>query len=199
MDSKTMNEQRPTGTFRPSLRFFHANAKGTGSAVRMSLLPAYDTTDGCIMLTIANQASVGARRGPNPTYPRFDWENALCVKLDFNDLTKVLQVLRGACESINDGKGLYHTSAKGATSIRLTHAVDTVQEGYVLDVCRKTGKGGDDENRARIMFSSAEALGLCEALSGAMCFICFGMPMPVSRGAAAGQAEPRRMDDATAA
>lgn len=198
MDGNTVNEQKPTGAFRPNLSFYHANAKGTGSAVKMNLHPAYGTTDGCVMMTIANQMTVGDRRGPNPTYPRFDWERALCVKLDFNDLTHVLQVMRGECESINDGKGLYHTSAKGATSIRLAHFTETAQ-GYMLDVCRKSGKGGEDENRARILFSPAEALGLCAALSGAMCFICFGIPMAVSGDAAAGQADTRRMRDATSA
>ena len=47
------------GSIRPSLCFYHANPKGTGSAVKMNLHPAHDYTDGCIMLKIANQMTVG--------------------------------------------------------------------------------------------------------------------------------------------
>jgi len=57
--SKENNERQPVGQFRPSFRFYHANPKGTGSAVKMNLHPAHDDEDGCIMLTIANQKTVG--------------------------------------------------------------------------------------------------------------------------------------------
>lgn len=63
---------------RPALAFYHANAKGTGCAVKMTLHPATVdasgiTTDGYIELTAANQMTVGNRLGPNPTFPKFDW------------------------------------------------------------------------------------------------------------------------------
>lgn len=193
-----INNQQKIGQFRPSLCFYHANAKGTGSAVKMNLHPAHDDTEGSVMLTIASQMTIGNRMGPTPVYPKFDWENSLCVKLGFTDLTHILQVLRGECESINDGKGLYHVSPRGATSIRLTHYVDSVP-GYMLDICRRTNKGENEENRARIMFNPAEAMGLCEALAGSLYLVCFGIPMLVQHDTSAYRAETKGARNVAAA
>jgi len=192
------NERRPVGLFRPNMCFYHANPKGTGSAVKMNLHPAHDDTDGCVMLTIANQKTVGDRRAANPTFSTFDWENAICVKLDFGDLTQILQVFRGECESINEGKGLYHVSPKGATSIRLAHLVDPVA-GYMLDICRKANRENDDGVRARFLFGAAEALGLCEAIAGSLYLVCFGIPMLVPHDTSAYRAEVRGGRDVFAA
>ena len=175
MNTET-KEQQPAVRYRPNLCFYHANQKGTGSAVKMNLHPAHDNVDGCIMMSIANQRTVGDRNGPTPTFPTFDWEGAIHVKLDFGDLTQVLQVFRGECESINDGKGLFHRSAKASTSIRLAHRLEPVP-GYVLDVCRKQNGGGADETRAWMLFGDAEALGLQEAIAGSMYLISFGIPI----------------------
>ena len=190
-------EERPLGQYRPNLAFYRASTKGTGSAVKMNLHPAHDDTDGCIMLTIANQKTVGNRMGPNPTFPTFDWENAITVKLDFNDLTQILQVLRGETESINEGKGLYHRSPLGMTGIRFSHMVDQVS-GYALDVSRKAGKDGE-EIRAHFLFNSAEALGICEAVTGAMYIVAFGIPMLVPHDTSAYKSEAKAMRHAAAA
>ena len=197
-----MNEQgqeaRPLGKYRPSLSFYRANPKGTGSAVQMRLHPAHDDTDGCVMLKIANQMTIGNRMGPNPTFPRFDWENAMTVKLDFNDLTQMLQVFRGECESINEGKGLYHQAPCGTTSIRLRHLVDPVS-GYLLEVYRRKGRESENENRAHMLFSPAEALGICEALAGSLYLVAFGIPMLVPHDTSAYQAAAKELRNANAA
>ena len=177
-------ENRQPGRYRPNLCFYHANAKGTGSAVKMNLHPAHDNTDGNIMLTIANQLTIGDRTASKPTFATFDWENAICVKLDFGDLAQVLQVLRGMHESINDGKGLYHRSHRGATVIRLSHRIEP-SPCYLLEVGRKPFDASEAESRACFTFNDAEALGVCEALTGAMCFVCFGIPMLVPHDTAA--------------
>ena len=192
MNAENNNQQNQPGNRRPSLCFYHANPKGTGSAARMNLHPAHDMTDGCVMLRIANQMTVGDRRGPNPTFPRFDWENSLCVKLAFEDLTEMLRVFRGECESINDGKGLFHRSPKGLTNIRLRHLLGPVQ-GYSLDVYR-------GESRAGILLNPAEALGLCESISGALYLVSFGIPMLVPHDTSAYEAQAREVrHDAAAA
>ena len=196
-NSQQSQEERPLGQYRPNLAFYRANPKGTGCAVKMNLHPAHDDTDGCIMLTMANQLTVGNRMGPNPTFPTYDWEHAITVKLDFNDLTQVLQVLRGETESINEGKGLYHRSPRGVTSIRLSHLVDPVP-GYVLDISRKTAKEGE-EDRAHFMFGPAEALGLCEAIAGSIYIVAFGIPMLVPHDTAAYKSEAKAMRHAAAA
>ena len=161
-------------TYRPSLVFYKANAKGTGSAMKMELHPAHDQTSGCIMMSLASQKTVGDYRGPNPIYPTFDWENAICVKLDFIDLSKMLQVFRGECESIDDGRGLVHRSPSGLTYIKLEHLVDPIP-GYRLEVEFYAGEGRIEKRT--VMLAPYEALGLTAAIESSLGVICFGIPM----------------------
>ena len=197
MNTDTKNTP-PLGSIRPSLSFYHANGKGTGSAVQMRLHPAHDYVDGCIMLRIANQMTVGNPMGPNPTYATFDWENAMCVKLDFGDLCQMLQVFRGECEAINEGKGLYHRSPLGQTNIKLSHLVDPTQ-GYLLEIYRSSRKGAEADGHAGILFRPAEALGVCEALAGSLYIVAFGIPMLVPHDTSAYQEKTREMRHANAA
>ena len=160
-------------TYRPSLAFYKANAKGSGCAMKMELHPAHDQTSGYIMMSLASQKTVGDYRGPNPIYPTFDWENAICVKLDFIDLSKMLQVFRGECESIEEGRGLVHRSPKGLTYIRLEHLIDPIP-GYRLEVEFSAGAGSVEQRT--IMLAPYEALGLTAAIESSLGVICFGMP-----------------------
>jgi len=187
---------RPVGVYRPKLTFYHPNQKGTGCAVSMDLHPAHDDTDGSIMMKAANQMTIGDRRSANPTFPRFDWENALCVKLDFNDLCRFLQVFRGECESIDEDRGLLHRSPSGLTRIQLRHLLEPA--GYSLELYRSHG-GKDDEVRAHILFTGAEATGLCEAIAGSMSVIAFGMPMLVAHDTSAYVARTKEMSNVSAA
>ena len=128
MNNETNNKTMPPPvTYRPKLAFYHASPKGTGCAATLELHPAHDDVDGSIWLCAANQMTIGNRMGPNPTFPRFDWENRICVKLDFNDLCAMLQVFRGECESLEDGRGLFHQSPRGTTKIVLAHSVEPKQ------------------------------------------------------------------------
>lgn len=165
-----MNE----GRYRAKLRFFHPNLKGTGCALSMELLPAQGNNEGCIMASFANQMTVGNRQGSTLTYPTFNWEGAVIVKLDFFDLCRILQVLRGECESIGNGMGLFHKSAKGNAKINIRHLIDSDQ-GYLFEVNRVPHEGGA-ETRAMIMLQPWEALGVAEAIAGSMSAICFGYP-----------------------
>ena len=188
--------KRPLGSFRPKLAFYHANARGTGGALQLELHPAHDDTDGSIMATFATQLTIGDRLGAVPVYPRFDWEGAITVKLDFTDISKMLQVFRGECESINGDHGLYHRTAKATTKIRLRHLVDPVS-GYSLELY-KTPAGGGEESRAHLLLSSAEALGLCESIAGAMYLVSFGIPMLVPHDTSEYRREAREVRHAAA-
>lgn len=192
-----MNPSQPLGKYRPKLTFFHPTSKGTGCALSLELHPAHDRTDGCIMMRVANQMTIGNRMGPSPTFPRFDWENVICVKLDFNDLTKMLQVFRGECESIEEGKGLYHATARATTRIVLRHLVEPTQ-GYSLELYRTMANGGG-EARAHMLLSSAEALGICESVAGALYLVSFGIPMLVPHDTSAYEAENRGARNGVAA
>ena len=197
MNNETNNKTMPPpGSYRPKLAFYHASPKGTECAATLELHPAHDDVDGSIWLCAANQMTIGNRMGPNPTFPRFDWENRICVKLDFNDLCAMLQVFRGECESINGDHGLYHRTAKATTKIRLRHLVDPVS-GYSLELY-KTPAGGGEESRAHLLLSSAEALGLCESIAGAMYLVSFGIPMLVPHDTTAYRREAREARDVAA-
>ena len=160
---------------RPTLTMYHPNGKGTGSAIRLELHPAHDDTAGSIMATIATQLTTGNCMGSMLVYPRFDWEGAITVKLDFTDISKMLQVFRGECESIEDGRGLFHKSTRGTTKITLRHIVEPIH-GYMLEFYRKTS---EEDSNARIFLSPYEALGLATAIASSMGVICFGIPMVI--------------------
>ena len=67
--NEKVNEYERAPGFRPRLAIYHANAKGTGCAIKMELHPAVGATDGSIFCTFAAQKTVGNRLGPNPTFP----------------------------------------------------------------------------------------------------------------------------------
>ena len=160
----------------PALTMYHPNGRGTGSAIRMELHPAHDDTAGSIMATIATQLTTGNCTGSMPVYPKFDWDGAITVKLDFTDISKMLQVFRGECESLEYGRGLFHKSTRGTTKIILNHIVEPIN-GYMLEVYRKTSDSED--SNARIFLSPYEALGLATAIESSMGVICFGIPMVI--------------------
>lgn len=162
---------------RPDFAIYHPNGKGTGCAFRMNLHPAHDDRDGCIMVSFANQNSVGNRQAAVPTYPTFDWKNKVSVKLDFSDICKIIQVLRGTSAGLEDGRGLYHRSAKFATKITLKHIMEPV-EGFMLGVYRAPALKtvAEPEQSARILLNTWEALGIALAFENSIGVVCFGIP-----------------------
>ena len=171
MSEKTTEKPR---TFNPKLAFYHATARGTGSVASFELLPAQGDAAGAIRLKLARQSAAAERGGAQSVAARFDWENAIVVKLSFSDLCQMLQVLRGASESVADGKGLFHASPRAQTIIRFRHQTAPAS-GYALEVYRKTLASGE-ESRASILFSETEAIGLCETIAGSMALVSFGVP-----------------------
>ena len=110
----------------------------------------------------------------------------------------MLQVCRGECESINGEKGLYHRSPVGQTSIRLSHHVDPVP-GYLLEIYRSSRTDKNADNRAWMFFKPAEALGICEAITGALYLVAFGIPMLVPHNTAAYREQTKEMRNVAAA
>ena len=176
MESKmklvAMNEGCPFNS--PCLRFWHPNGKGTGCAMVMKLRPADAAQDGFVVVSFANQMTVGNPNGDNPTFPKFDWDNSVDVVLDFNDLCAILQVLRGETESIREDRGIFHNDEECCQKIQLRHLIDPVC-GYLFEVVEASAHGGEDK-RMRMLLSLAESLGICEAISGSMYLIAFGSP-----------------------
>lgn len=194
---KTNNAAANQGLTRPRLALYHANPRGTGSAVTMEVHPAHGIKSGCVMMSIASQLTTGAENGSDAAKCRFDWEGKITVKLDFLDLCKFLQVLRGECESIEDGKGLYHVTAKAVTKIRFRHMLEP-SDGYSLEVYR-TLRGQGEDSHACFLLSGAEAIGLSEAIAGSMAVVCFGIPVVIPHDTAEYEAEQRRFRNERAA
>ena len=149
----------------PALRFYRANAQRTGSAIRIELHPAHDSVDGFVSLSFVNQSQeVG--------FPGFDWADPITVKLDFVEVCKVIQVLRGECESIDDGKGIFIRSPHCMTVFSFRHMVEPVP-GYEFNVKRRDLDAGADKS-ARFVLNGAEALGLCCAFEQVLGVLAFG-------------------------
>ena len=182
MDERANGSAKPEDGFRPVLRYYHANGKGTGSAMEFELHPAHGRTAGSIFASIARQKTVGAMSEGSRVFPTFDWKEKACVKLDIADLCEMLQVFRGMQESIADGKGLFHRTSSASTSIKLSHVIEP-RPGYLLEVWRNPVVG--DAWGARMLFSVSEALGLSLAIEQSMGVVAFGMPKVVPRGMAA--------------
>ena len=151
---------------RPAITICHANARSTGTALRLELHPARTDSDGSILATIAPQNAI-------KPVASFYWNNSISVRLCLMDLAKILQVFRGQYESINDGKGFYHRTINGFTVVRLYHRIEPIG-GYVLDVSHKS----DDGDTVHLIFSMTydEAFALAEAIDNAMIYVAFGVP-----------------------
>ena len=194
MNTNINNKQKQYRNYRPKFSLYHANAKGTGCALKMEMHPALGDSDGYFMVGLAGQLTVGERRGSQPVYPTFDWNNAIYVKLDFSDITKMLEVFRGMTESIEDGKGLFHSSPSGTTKIILRH----IQEGgYSFDIFRSKA-GVEGTVGAHFVLSPNEAYGLALAMEDSLGAICFGVPSIWSDGRSYEQ-KPQEQKDVSAA
>ncbi len=170
----TPNPNTPKPPRRPTFRLYHPNSKGSGGAMDMELRPAVGGAEGCIMVKLANQRTVASRNSATPTYATFDWKGGIAVKLGFMDLCKILQVMRGECECVNDGKALVHRTPNGTTLISFRHLMEPVS-GYSLDVTRKTSEA-EASQTAHIFITMSEACGLAMALEHSLAAICFGLP-----------------------
>ena len=159
--------------FRASDCYYHANSKGTGSALKLELHPAHDDTPGSVFVRMAMQRTVASQQGGVQMFPTFDWKNSVVLKLDRSDLSQILQVLRGMQESIMDGKGLFHRSSAGNTVIKFTHQIEP-RPGYQLSVWRKPPTG--EAVNVYYVFNMDEAFALMMALERAMLYVCFGIP-----------------------
>ena len=199
MENNTNNDMnRTAGETRPKLCIYHPSPNGNGCAVKMELHPAHDDTDGCMMMTFANQKTVGARNGGVSKFATFDWENRITVKLDFSDICRMLQVFRGECESIEDGKGLFHHSPKYATKIMLRHMLEP-RNGYSVEVYRNSLDKSAPDLHSHIMFTPAEAYGIAMSFESSIGVICFGIPKVIQHDVSAYRSQVRAMRNVSAA
>lgn len=164
--------------FRPRLSYYHANAKGSGSAINIELHPAHwsaeGNVEGSLFVSMANQKTVGVRNGSETVFPSFDWKNRLVLRLTMSDIAQIMMVFRGMQENVGEGRGIFHRSSRYNTVIKFEHRIDP-HPGYTLEVYRKSLDGAEQQH-SFIAFSPAEAVGLSLAIEQSMSIIAFGIP-----------------------
>ena len=177
---RTFDNDASARSYRPRLSFYHANAKGTGSAAQFEVVPACGDRDGSVFLTLAQQKSVasGSSEHGNRQHATFDWPNRVTVKLNFSDLCQMLPVFKGQAATIADGKGLYHDSRNTTTLINLTRQSEPYS-GWALEVSRRGKAESESVVRTRIVFNTAEAFGLGAVLEQVLGLLAFGIPNDV--------------------
>lgn len=150
-----------------AMTMYHPNGKGTGSALKLELRPARGDIEGSMLVTLAPQTEAA-------TYPGFDWDKAISAKFDMIDLTQMLMVLRGAQESIADGKGLFHRTASANIVIKFEHRIEPVS-GYWIEISSRQN-GEEIARRLGFYMRPVEAYALCSIIEQALLLIAFGVP-----------------------
>jgi hypothetical protein len=159
----------------PKLVFYHPNGKGTGCAVQFDLRPATGDREGSLFAAFANQKSVGGAPGgdgPRQT-ATFGWGEKITVKLNFSDICQLLPVLEGSAASAGGGKGLFHDAGETSTVIHMSRVSEPVP-GAAFEVSKKRKNGADAPQRARILFTESETLGLARLFAAILLPIAFG-------------------------
>ncbi len=169
---------QPTKTdIRPKLTIYHANAKGTGAAMQIEIVPATAVADGCAYVSIAQQSSapgVGQATG-RKRFATFDWKNRLVAKLGFFELAETLLVLSGACEAVgNGGKGFFHTTSSATTVVSLRRCEDQTRAAASFGISRAPKDNPEARQFTGISLTHVEAHGLRLALEGTMHRLAFG-------------------------
>ena len=194
-ESTNTQTAAPVAGYRPRLSYYHANAKGNGSAINIELHPAHwsaeGNVEGSLFVSMANQKTVGVRNGAETVFPSFDWKNRLILRLTMSDIAQIMMVFRGMQESACDGKGIFHRSSRYNTVIKFEHRIEP-HPGYTLDVYRKSLDGAEQQH-SFIAFSPAEAVGLSLAIEQSMGLIAFGIPEVRERAAQAPADAPARI------
>lgn len=151
------------------LAFYNPNARGTGGALKFEVIPADEYGNGYLLMTIAGQSPLDPNGGKS-VYPRFDWSNAVCVKLDITETAQVLGVLRGESESLNDGNGLVSHGKNGeTTTFRMCHIIKP-HSGYSFEVI----KHGTSISPNILLNSIGQGLALEVALESAIGIMAWG-------------------------
>ena len=171
----------PRTDWTPHLEFYHPNAKGTGSALRVSIAPAEGDRDGAVFFTLATQSSVfvPAQNGAPAKFASFDWGNKLTVKFTFSEVTEIILLLAGSLPAVGQnakGDGFFHSSSSASTIVGFRRGEDPARPGFLLDVTRTPKTNRDERKRVGLILGTIEAVGLRIALEQSMSLLAFGIP-----------------------
>ena len=170
----TTNVENLRRTWNGRLCFYHPTQSGSGAAARLEFHPARPDHEGCFFLELARQKTVPTRNENGRQSATFDWEKKITVKLGYLDSCSLLMVLEGKSEQAGSGRGgLFHDTPEANTVIGLRRQAEP--GGYALEVSRKRKDAVDAEaQRARVLLSDSEAIGLRCVLQTAIFLMVFG-------------------------
>jgi hypothetical protein len=155
------------------LLFYHPNARGTGTAIRVELRMNRQPTDryNCFFLEMARQKTRPERTEHEKTPATFDWEAKATVKLDFLDVCEFLSVFEGRRPHAGSSpQGIYHENGNSNTLIGLHKNLDG--EGYLLSLSRRS-KDGQQVFKGHMMLTEPEAIGLRSVLQAGLFYMTF--------------------------
>lgn len=154
--------------YRPRTMLAHPNIKGTGSAMSISIFPATSSQQGYLQMEFTNQHDSAG-------YLTYDWTRRGTIRLDMEDIGKILMVLCGMRESIDDGKGLFRRYSNRSVVFKFMHKIDP-KPHYSFNVHIKWEDKPEGEQNQKFDFSLsiAEGVALEAGLKAAMGRILFG-------------------------
>ena len=163
MDTRSDPNNEPRRP-KPRVCFYHPNARGTGSALRLEPHVARKPGERCdgFFLEMAPQKTLSSREDGHGKPATFDWEKKITVKLGFTDICELLAVLEGKSEQAGGKRdGLYHQNGRTNTLIRMAaHEAG----GCAISLSRKAA-GEQEASRVGTVLSLPESLGLRHVLT----------------------------------
>lgn len=159
-DSKTDTERE----YLPAATIYHGNYRNTGSAMALRVKAATMKQTGYMQVELAKQAEAGDKN--KNTFHRFDWANRITLRFTLVECGEILGVLRGNAESLRDGAGIIHKTAK----FTMRHTVEPLPGYEVKVVVSKDGK----DTAVSIMLTMEEGYAIGAAMGAAMGSIAFG-------------------------
>jgi len=158
--------------WRGRLCFYHPTNAGSGAVARLEFHAATPEREGCFFLEMARQKTTATRGADGRNGATFDWENKTIVKLGFADVCGLLLVLDGRCDQAGNGRGLFHDTAEANTVITFRRQAEPA--GYALEISRKGKQSNSEAQRARVLLSEGEGLGLQRVFSASLFPMVYG-------------------------
>ena len=146
------------------------NGKGTGGMVRFSLHPANAGTAGYILMEIAPQSTIGTRGEPS----EYAEGKKIPVMLGYDVIAKIIHVLRGNTESLDDGKGLFLRTDDASFILKMEHRIEPVPR-YWMEVKRQK-VGEHDMDAVSVCLTCMDATAMESVFSSALLYVTLGVP-----------------------
>ncbi len=117
-------------------RVYKANKQGTGSATewQLSFKGQEKFSPWKLFFSIAKQLEKDANGNP-----RFDWDNAICVKMDITDISEIIAVLEDQQKEAGNGGKIFH---QHGTENKIINFIQNREHGgYFMKISHQSQKG----------------------------------------------------------